>query len=94
LTGQRFLEIASTLGLGLLLRQGTRMLLKFIPYIGPSLGSMASGTLAGASTFALGKAFCFYYQAVHQGHVPKTEELRRYYREQLAQAERAWKHKS
>jgi uncharacterized protein (DUF697 family) len=93
LTGQRFLEIASTLGLGLLLRQGTRMLLKYIPYIGPSLGSMASGTLAGASTFALGKAFCFYYQAVHQGHVPKTEELRRYYREQLAQAEQVWKHK-
>jgi uncharacterized protein (DUF697 family) len=93
LTGQRFLEIASTLGMGLLLRQGSRMLLKFIPYIGPSLGSMASSTLAGASTYALGKAFCFYYQAVHQGHVPKTEELRRYYREQLAQAERAWKHK-
>jgi uncharacterized protein (DUF697 family)/predicted GTPase len=94
LTAHRFLEIASTLGLGLLFRQGTRMLLKYIPYIGPSLGSMASGTLAGASTFALGKAFCYYYQAVHQGHVPKAEELRRYYREQLARAEQFWKHKS
>lgn len=93
LTAQRFLEVASTLGLGLLLRQGSRMLLKFIPYIGPSLGSMASGTLAGASTFALGKAFCYYYQAVYQGHVPKPEELRRYYREQLTQAEKAWKRK-
>lgn len=91
LTAQRFLEIASTLGLGLLLRQGSRMLLKYFPYIGPSLGSVMSGTLAGASTFALGKAFCYYYRAVHQGHVPKTEELRRYYREQLAQAEQAWK---
>jgi len=93
LTTQRFLEIASTLGLGLFLRQGTRMILKYIPYIGPSLGSVVSGTLAGASTFALGKAFCYYCQAVHQGHVPKTEELRRYYREQLAQAEQAWKGK-
>ena len=93
LTAQRFLEIASTLGLGMFLRQGTRMLLKYIPYIGPSLGSVVSGTLAAASTFALGKAFCYYYQAVHQGHVPKTEELRRYYREQLAQAEQAWKRK-
>ncbi|MHB1424496.1 MAG: YcjF family protein [Gemmataceae bacterium] len=93
LTAQRFLEIASTLGMGLLLRQGTRMMLKFIPYIGPSLGAVASGTLAGASTFALGKAFCFYYQSVHQGHIPKTEELRRYYREQLALAEQAWKNK-
>ena len=93
LSAQRFLEIAGTLGLGLLLRQGTRMLLKYIPYIGSSLGSVASGALAGASTFALGKAFCYYYRAVHQGHVPKTEELRRYYREQLAQAEQAWKAK-
>lgn len=94
LTAQRFLELASTLGLGLLLRQGSKMLLKYIPFIGPSLGSVASGTLAGASTYALGKAFCFYYQAIHQGHVPKAEDLRRYYREQLAQAERAWKRKS
>jgi uncharacterized protein (DUF697 family)/predicted GTPase len=91
LSAQRFLEIASTLGFGLLLRQGTRALLKYIPYIGSSLGAAASGTLAGASTFALGKAFCYYYQAVHQGHVPRTEELRRYYREQLCEAEQAWK---
>jgi uncharacterized protein (DUF697 family) len=93
LSAHRFLEIASTLGLGLLLRHGMRMLVKYIPYIGPTLGSVVSGTLGGASTFALGKAFCFYYRAVHQGHVPKAEELRRYYREQLAQAEQAWKRK-
>jgi uncharacterized protein (DUF697 family) len=93
LSARRFLEIASTLGLGLLLRQGVRMLIKCIPFVGPALGSVAGGSLAGASTFALGKAFCYYYRAVHQGHVPKTEELRRYYREQLAQAEQAWKRK-
>lgn len=94
LSAQRFLEIVSTMGLGLLLRQGSRMLFKYIPYLGPSLGSVVSGTLGGASTYALGKAFCYYYQAVHQGHVPKTEELRHYYREQLAQAEKAWKQKA
>lgn len=93
LSGQHFLDIASTLGLGMFLRQGSRMLLKYIPYFGPILGSVTSGTLAGASTFALGKAFCYYYQAVHQGHVPRPEELRRYYRDQLAESERAWKHK-
>jgi uncharacterized protein (DUF697 family)/predicted GTPase len=91
LTGQRFLEIASTLGMGMLMRQGSRMLLKYIPYVGPVLGTVASGALAGASTFALGKAFCYYYRAVHQGHVPRPEELRRYYREQLGRAEQAWK---
>jgi uncharacterized protein (DUF697 family) len=94
LTARRFLEVAGTLGLGMLLRQGSRMLLKFIPYVGTAAGVVAGSALAGASTFALGKAFCYYYQAVHQGHVPRTEELRRYYRDQLALAERAWKNQS
>jgi uncharacterized protein (DUF697 family) len=90
LTAHRFAEIASTLGLGMLVRQGTRMLLKYIPYIGPVVGSVASGALAGSTTFALGQAFCFYYSAVHQGHVPRPAELRRYYREQLSRAEKVW----
>ncbi len=87
LSGKRFLELASTLGMGLLVRQAARELVKFIPI----LGSIAGATLAGTSTFALGKAFCFYYSAVHKGHVPKPEELRRYYQEQLSHAENAWR---
>jgi len=79
-------ELASTLGLGLLVRQATREVAKVIPVV----GSVAGGALAGASTFALGKAFCYYFQAVHQGHVPKAEDLRRYYHEQLTQAEKLW----
>jgi uncharacterized protein (DUF697 family) len=90
LTGQRFLEIASTLGTGMLLRQAARSLVKLIPGVGTVVGSVAVGALAGASTFALGKAFCYYYRAVHEGHVPRPEDLRRYYRQQLAQAEKAW----
>ena len=86
LTATRFMELASTLGLGILLRQGTREVAKLIPYA----GSIAGGALAGASTFALGKAFCYYYSAVHQGHVPRAEDLRRYYQEQLAIAEKSW----
>src|SRR5262249_60594199 len=87
LSGTRFLELASTLGLGMVVRQAVREVVKFIPYVGSVAGSM----LAGASTFALGKAFCFYYSAVHRGHVPKPEELRHYYQEQLALAEKKWK---
>ncbi len=86
LTATRFLEMASALGMGLLMRQAVRQLTKFIPIV----GSVAGGALAGASTFALGKAFCYYYSAVHKGHIPKPEDLRRYYEEQLAQAERMW----
>jgi uncharacterized protein (DUF697 family) len=86
LDGRRFAEIAGTLGLGILARQATREVVKFIPFV----GSVAAGALAGASTFALGKAFCYYYRAVHQGHVPKPDDLRRYYKEQLALAQQSW----
>jgi uncharacterized protein (DUF697 family) len=86
LSATRFLELSSTLGLGMLVRQASREVVKLIPYV----GSVAGGALAGASTFALGKAFCYYYSAVHHGHVPRPEELRRYYHEQLARAERSW----
>jgi uncharacterized protein (DUF697 family) len=94
LTGQRFLEIASTLGMGMLVRQAGRELLKLIPVIGTVVGSVASGALAGASTFALGKAFCYYYRAVHHGHIPRPDDLRRYYKEQLTRAEKAWSHQA
>lgn len=83
---KRFMEMASTLGTGFMMRQATREVVKFIPYV----GSMAGGALAGTSTFALGKAFCYYYQRVHQGHVPQAADLKRYYQEQLQNAEKAW----
>jgi len=86
LTGARFMELASTLGLGMLTKQALRQVVKFIPFV----GSVVGAALAGASTFALGKAFCYYYSAVHKGHVPRPEDLRRYYQEQLTLAEKNW----
>jgi uncharacterized protein (DUF697 family)/predicted GTPase len=86
LTGRRFIELASTLGMGMVVRQAVRELVKFIPVV----GAVAGASLAGAATFALGKAFCYYYAAVCQGHVPKTEELKHYYEEQLIQARMFW----
>jgi uncharacterized protein (DUF697 family) len=87
LDASRFLELAGTLGVGIMARQAVREMVKIIPYV----GSVAGGALAGASTFALGKAFCYYYRAVHQGHIPKAEDLKRYYHEQLTTAQRMWK---
>src|SRR5207248_4262592 len=87
LNATRFLEIAGSLGMGLLVRQAVREVSKFIPFV----GSVASGALAGASTFALGKAFCYYFRSVHQGHVPRAEDLKRYYQEQLSLAEKTWR---
>jgi uncharacterized protein (DUF697 family) len=87
LSGKHFLEISSTLGLGMLVRQGIRELTKFIPFF----GSIASAALAASATFALGKAFCFYYGAVQKGHVPRPEDLKHYYQEQLNLARKLWK---
>lgn len=89
LSGQRFLELASTLGMGMMVRQAIRELVKFIPFV----GSLAGAALAGSATFALGKAFCYYYSAVHKGHVPRADELKKYYHEQLALAEKLWSRK-
>ena len=76
-----FLELASTVGLGVLLRQGTRSLLKVIP----GFGSAVSGLYAGAVTYALGCALCFYYQIIFDGHLPHPEQLQAFYHEKLAE---------
>jgi uncharacterized protein (DUF697 family) len=76
-----FLELASTVGLGVLLRQGTRSLLKVIP----GFGHAVSGLYAGAVTYALGCALCFYYQIVFDGHLPRPEQLKAFYQEKVAE---------
>jgi uncharacterized protein (DUF697 family) len=86
MTATRFLEAATSLGMGLLARQAVREVAKFIPYV----GSAAGAALAGASTFALGRAFCEYFQRVHEGHVPDPQALKKLYQDQLAAAEKAW----
>jgi uncharacterized protein (DUF697 family) len=95
LTGKRFAEMASALGMGLLSRQLVRQLLrsifKVVPFVGQTVGAVAGGAMGWAATYALGRAFCYYYRAVHQGHIPRPEDLRRYYKEQLAEAEQIWR---
>ena len=88
LTAERFEQLAETLGLGGFLRkQAIRETMKFIPVVGP----VYCGVRAGATTYALGKAFCFYYRAARDGKLPNPEELQKYYREQLALAEKEWR---
>jgi uncharacterized protein (DUF697 family)/predicted GTPase len=87
MSAERFKEIAASLGIGILARQAVRELMKVIPYV----GSVAGAAVAWASTYALGRAFCFYYQAVCEGHVPDAQALRKFYHEQYAAAEKTWK---
>lgn len=76
-----FLEIGSTVGVGLLFRQGARTLLKVVPGVGQAV----SGLYAGAATYALGCALCFYYQAAFDGHLPRPEHLKTFYQERFAE---------
>jgi uncharacterized protein (DUF697 family) len=76
-----FLELLSTVGLGVLFRQGARSLLKIIP----GLGSAVSSVYAGATTYALGCALCFYYQVIFDGHLPRPEQMKAFYDKKFAE---------
>ncbi len=88
---RRYFELAGTVGGSVVFRQGVRELIKLVPYAGTVAGAVACGALAGATTFALGKAACYYYSSVHNGHVPQPEELKRYFNEQRIWATANWK---
>jgi uncharacterized protein (DUF697 family)/predicted GTPase len=82
----RYLELAASLGLGILTRQAARELAKFLPLI----GNAAAAALAYTSTYALGRAFCEYFEQIHRGHLPQPETIRRLYHQHLTQAEKLW----
>lgn len=86
MTAERFKEVAASLGIGLLARQAVREVAKLIPYV----GSVAGAAVAWASTYALGRAFCLYYQEVCDGHVPNTQMLKKFYHEQYSAAEKTF----
>ena len=86
LNAKRVAEIGSTLGLGLLARQGGRELLKLIPV--PGLGSAVSAVYAAASTYALGRTLCVYFSYALQGDVPDAKVLKSLYQEQFAEGRR------
>ena len=86
MTAVRFLELAGSIGIGILAKTAARQLAKLIP----GVGSVAGATLAAASTFALGKAFCLYYQEVHEGHVPDAAKLKSFYQKELDAARHSW----
>lgn len=87
MTAERFKEIAAAVGVGMVARTLARQAVKFIPIVGSAVGA----TVAAASTYALGRALCYYFEAVCEGHVPTPDSLRKYYHEQYAAAEKQWK---
>ena len=73
--------------MGVVIRQIRRELVKIVPYV----GSVLAAAFAAASTYALGRAFCYYYSAVLKGHVPQAKDIRRFYDEELRRVEGYWR---
>jgi uncharacterized protein (DUF697 family) len=87
LTAERFWEIASSLGTGVLARQAGREAAKFIP----GIGVVAGAALAAATTYALGRAFCQYYATIREGHIPDPVALKHLFETELTHARKFWK---
>jgi uncharacterized protein (DUF697 family) len=87
LTAERFRELAAAIGVGMVSRQLLRQAAKMIPVVGSAVGA----AVAFASTYALGRALCYYFAAVCEGHVPTPDHLRKYFQEEYKSAENHWK---
>jgi uncharacterized protein (DUF697 family) len=87
MTPERTKELAAAVGVGMVARTLARQAVKFIPFVGSAVGA----TVAAASTYALGRALCFYFEAVCEGHVPTPDVLRKVYHQQYTAAEKQWK---
>jgi uncharacterized protein (DUF697 family) len=83
-------ELAAILGTGVITRLLRRQLAKLIP----GLGSVVGAGLAFASTYALGQALSYYFETIHNGHIPDAATIERLYKEQFAAAEAAFSRSS
>lgn len=73
----------------LALRFAVKAPLKLIPFVGQT----ANAAMAFAYTFSLGKACCWYFGEIRNGHVPSPEELKKVWGEQLEQAVAVWRNR-
>ena len=62
--------------------------LTFTEPIVPTGGQLADQS--GERQDRTGMAFCYYYEAVCEGHVPDAHALKKFYHEQYAAAEKGW----
>ena len=83
---QQFLKLAGAVGGPLFLRQFVRETLKAIPVV----GSAANAALAFATTYALGKACCWYFGEVLSGGAPTAAELKEQMAKQMDVAKGVW----
>lgn len=75
-------SIAAQFGFSFIARQAA----KVIPVYGQTAGAAVSATIGFASTFALGKAACYYMQCKKKGEPIDKDSLRTMFRDALSQS--------
>ncbi|GAB4134750.1 MAG: GTPase domain-containing protein [Planctomycetaceae bacterium] len=83
---QQFLKLSGVVSGPMFLRGMLRETLKIIP----GVGSVANAALAFTTTYALGKACCWYFGEVLAGHAPTSDELKSVMAEQMDVAKAVW----
>lgn len=84
-------QMAAAVGGRLAVRFAVKAPLKLIPF----LGHTANAAMAFAYTFSLGKACCWYFGEMKNGHVPSPDDLNKVWGEQMQQSMTSWRtHKS
>ena len=82
-------KMAGAVGGRLAVRFAIKAPLKLIPFVGQT----ANAAMAFAYTFSLGKACCWYFGEMQNGHVPSSGDLDKVWGEQLLQAMTTWKNR-
>jgi uncharacterized protein (DUF697 family) len=82
-------KMAGAVGGRLAVRLAIKAPLKLIPV----LGQTANAAIAFAYTFSLGKACCWYFGEMRNGHVPSAADLDKVWAEQLQQAVSVWRNR-
>lgn len=89
MNSEMLLKMAGAAAGQIALRFAIKAPLKFIPFVGQT----ANAAMAFAYTFSLGKACCWYFGEVRNGHVPLPEELNKVWGEQLEAAVAVWRNR-
>ena len=87
MNAEMLLKMAGAAAGRLALRFAVKAPLKFIPFVGQT----ANAAMAFAYTFSLGKACCWYFGEIRNGHVPLPEELNKVWGEKLEEAIAVWR---
>ena len=82
-------KMAGAVGGRLAVRFAIKAPLKLIPFVGQT----ANAAMAFAYTFSLGKACCWYFGEMRNGHIPTPDDLNKVWGEQMQDAMNAWKNR-